>query len=186
MNWVTSRLIHFDRVASCWLISRFIDPDARFLFIEPGSEFPAETKSFGMVGAEIGRHDAEGTTFTKLIRHYKLTDAALHELERIVAAGVAHVMQGTSPGAEDRPGWIAVGLLAIAEGMLAIEDSDDDILRYSLPVWDAVYVEAGLHVLRKSPPWTSGDSDALQSTKFVGAVARSRHAVVRARRHQPS
>jgi hypothetical protein len=181
MLWVTSRIIHFDRVASAWLISRFIDPDATFDFIEPGSPFPPDSTTFSVVGGDIGRHDHEGTTFTKLVKRYELKDAALGELEKIVAAGVAYVMQGSTPGADDRPAWVAVGLLAAAEGMLILEDSDADILRRSLPIWDAVYADAGVRLLRKAPPGAASDNDALLGTRYGMALARIRQAVGPAR-----
>ena len=181
MYWVTSRLVHFDRVASAWLISRFIDADAVFGFVEIGSGFPEGAITFSIAGGDIGRHDAEGTTFTKLLRRNKLTDPALLELEKIVAACVAYVMGGKCPGPSDRPAWIAVGLLAAAEGMLVIEDSDRDILERSFPMWDAIYVDAAMHHLRTHPPGAEGDSDALRGTKFGMAIGRGRHLIARAR-----
>ncbi len=182
MHWVTTRIIHFDRVASAWLISRFIDPEASFDFIEPGAEFPAGATTFSVAGGDIGRHDKDGTTFSKLIKRHKLVDPALQELERVVVAGVAYVMEGRQPRADDRPAWIAVGLLAVAEGLLALEETDADILAKSLPVWDAVYAEAGLRALRRAPPGAAGDGDALLGTKFAMTLARLRQAPGRARR----
>ncbi len=181
MLWVTGRIIHFDRVASAWLISRFIDPEATFGFIEPGSEFPPGAVTYSMVGGDIGRHDHEGTTFSKLIKRHQLKDAALAEMERIVAAGVGYVMEGRQPGPDDRAAWIAVGLLAVAEGTLAMENTDADVLRQSLPVWDAIYVDAGLHALRTTPPGAPGDGDALLGTKYGMALARLRQVPGRAR-----
>jgi hypothetical protein len=181
MFWVTSRLLHFDRAASAWLISRFIDPDATFDFIEIGSDFPEGAITFSLAGGDIGRHDAEGTTFTKLLRRHNLTDPALLEVEKIVSAGVAHTMHGKNPGIDDRHAWVAVGLLAVAEGTMVIESNDHDILLRTLPVWDAVYVDAGMHLLRTHPPGNEGDSDALLSTKFNMAIGRHRHRVGRAR-----
>lgn len=186
MHWVTSRIIHFDRVASAWLISRFIDPEATFDFIEAGAAFPPGATTFSVAGGDIGRHDKDGTTFSKLLKRHGLADPALHALESIVAAGVAYVMEGRQPGADDRPAWIAVGLLAVAEGMLALEDTDADILRKSLPVWDAIYAEAGLQALRRSPPGAPGDGDALLGTKFAMALARFRQAPGRARGRRES
>jgi hypothetical protein len=181
MFWVTSRIIHFDRVASAWLISRFIDQDAEFRFIAPDTPFPPGATTFSLVGGDIGRHDEEGTTFTKLIKRYELKDPSLAELEKIVAAGVAYVMKGQMPGPDDRPAWIAVGLLAVAEGFLAMENSDADILRLSLPVWDAVYVEAGLRALRTAPPATPTSSEAHKATMFAMSLARHRQVPGRAR-----
>lgn len=183
MHWVTSRIIHYDRVASAWLISRFVDPEATFGFIEPGSDFPEGATTFSLVGGDIGRHDDEGTTFAKIMKRYDLKDPILQEVERIVTAGVAYVMEGRPPQANDREGWIAVGLLAVAEGMLVLEDSDDDILRRSLPFWDAIYADAGMRMLRKAPPGAPGDGDALLGTKFAMTLARIRQTPARGRRN---
>lgn len=172
MHWVTNRLIHYDRVASCWLIKRFIDADAEFGFIEPGAEAPSGATTFSMVGGDIGRHDKDGTTFSKLIKRHEIKDATLAEVERIVSAGVAYVMEGKVPTADDRHGQIAVGLLSVAEGALALSASDHEVLTRSLPVWDAVYVDAGLHLLRTNPPHAESDGEALRNTKFVMTLMR--------------
>lgn len=185
MHWVTSRLVHFDRVASAWLISRFIDPHAEFGFVEIGSGFPEGAITFSIAGGDIGRHDAEGTTFTKLLRRYKLTDPALLRLGEIVEVGVGYVMGGKNPGPDDRAGWIAIGLLAVAEGTMVIEDGDRAILERSFPVWDAIYVDAALHALRTHLPGAEGDSDALKGTKFGMAIGRARQLVWRARARGP-
>ena len=185
MYWVTSRLVHFDRVASAWLISRFIDQRAEFGFVEVGSDFPEGAITFSMAGGDFGRHDAEGTTFSKLLRHYKLTDSTLLWLGEIVEAGVEYVMRGKNPGPDDRASWIAIGLLAVAEGTMVIEDGDRAIFERSFPVWDAVYVDAALQALRVKPPAVEGDSDALKSTKFGMAIGRARQLVWRARGQGP-
>ncbi|MDB5424099.1 MAG: hypothetical protein JWQ29_1515 [Phenylobacterium sp.] len=177
MDWATNRLIHFDRVASAWLIKRFIDREARFTFIEAGSEPPAGATTFAIAGGDIGRHDHEGSTFTKLIKRYALKDPVLQEVEKIVAAGVAYVTQGKAPGPDDRVGWVALGLMSVAEGTACLADSDHEILSRSLPTWDAVYMDAGIHALRTNPPGAPGDGEAMLATKFAMAFARYRQAV---------
>src|ERR1700691_2338669 len=64
MKWVTRDFVHLDRVASPWLIKRFIDRDAVFVFVPWGAEErrPADAIPFALPGAEIGPHDQEGTT----------------------------------------------------------------------------------------------------------------------------
>lgn len=182
MFWVTSRLVHFDRVASAWLISRFIDPEARFEFIDPAGTFPEGATTFGLAGGDIGRHDADGTTFRKLLHKYGVSDPALGELDKIVAAGVAYVMQGVMPSPNDRCTLIAIGLLAVGEGNLILESSDHDILDRSFPLWDAIYVDASMHLLRHAPAASESDPAARQATRFNMAIARARHVVGRARK----
>jgi hypothetical protein len=143
MQWVTRAYVHLDRVASPWLILRFIDPQAEFVFVQWGEEHrrPAEAIAFALPGAPFGPHDAEGTTFAKLRRGYALTDPALEAIESVVDAGVAHVLHDYRPGPEDRYGQIAVGLLAIAEGMLLARRDDAVILRDSMVFYDALYAQ---------------------------------------------
>jgi hypothetical protein len=81
MKWVTRDFVHLDRVASPWLIKRFIDRDAVFVFVPWAGEdaAPAVAVPFALPGAEIGPHDAEGSTFAKLLAKYQLDDPALHQ-----------------------------------------------------------------------------------------------------------
>lgn len=174
MYWVTSKVVHFDRVASSWLISRFIDSSATFGFIDPAEKFPEGAVTYGIAGGDIGRHDEDGTTFSKLLQRYALTDGALGAIEKIVSAGVAYIQQDEMPKENDRAAWVAIGLLAVGEGMLLIENNDHDILERSLPIWDAVYADAAFHLLRNNPPGADADPDVLRHTKFVMALARFR------------
>lgn len=171
MRWATNQMIHFDRVASAWLIKRFIDPNAHFDFLGPGDAPPEGAIPFSMEGAELGRHDRAGTTFSKLMRRYSLDDPGLEDLERIVAAGVAHVTAGQQASPEDRATQIAFGVVAVTEGLLVTSASDKAMLARSMPIWDALYAEAGLCRLRREPP--AADNEARRNTRFIMAVARA-------------
>jgi hypothetical protein len=83
-TWVTRRGIHVDRMASAWLIRRFIDPEARFEFV-PGSEYAPRHGElrFDMFQAEF-THDGDLCTFEVLLRHFRLTEPALRNLAEIV------------------------------------------------------------------------------------------------------
>lgn len=142
MKWVTRAYVHLDRVASPWLIRRFIDQDAEFVFVPWGEEDrrPPDAIPFALPGTEIGPHDDQGTTFRKLLVRYRLTDPALDAMERIIAAGVDYVLHGYRPGPADRNGQMAVGLVGIAEGMMLLHHPDADIIRASLAVYDALYM----------------------------------------------
>ena len=72
--WATRPRPHIDRLASAWLIRRFIDPDARFLFAPP-AEFPPEAVPFDVMGAEFG-HQGEDVTFETLLKRGGLEHAA--------------------------------------------------------------------------------------------------------------
>lgn len=83
-TWVTRRGIQVDRIASAWLIRRFIDPEARFEFV-PGHEYAPQAGElrFDMFQAEF-THDGDLCTFEVLLRHFGLKEAALRNLAEIV------------------------------------------------------------------------------------------------------
>ena len=83
-TWVTRRGIYVDRMASAWLIRRFIDPEARFEFV-PGSEYAPRHGElrFDMFQAEF-THDGDLCTFEVLLRHFRLAEPALRSLAEIV------------------------------------------------------------------------------------------------------
>jgi len=81
-RWVTRPRPHIDRLASAWLIKRFIDPDAEFLFAPP-DEFPPGAIPFDTLEAEFG-HQGEDCTFETLLRRSGLKDRRLRELAEIV------------------------------------------------------------------------------------------------------
>lgn len=149
MKWVTRDFVHLDRVACPWLIRRFIDKDAVFTFVPWGEESkrPADAIPFAIPGAELGPHDAQGTTFTKIVAKYGITDPSVAEISKVIHAGVEYVLHGYRPGPEDRHGQIAVGLLAVSEGVLLRQDTDNAIIEASLPVYDALYANFRAHQL---------------------------------------
>ena len=83
-TWVTRRGVHVDRIASAWLIRRFIDPKARFKFA-PGHEYAprASELRFDMFEAEF-THDGDLCTFEVLLRNFGLKEAALRPVAEIV------------------------------------------------------------------------------------------------------
>jgi len=83
-TWVTRRGIHVDRMASAWLIHRFIDREARFEFV-PGNEYAPRQGElrFDMFQAEF-THDGDLCTFEVLLRHFRLAEPALRNLAEIV------------------------------------------------------------------------------------------------------
>jgi hypothetical protein len=134
VKWVTRERPKTDRIACPWLILRFIDPDAEFLYV------PADEVL--LVGDREGAlsYDAPGATFTHrdglcsfevLVAEYAIADPAVALLARIVhGADIADDRDATP---ESR------GLLAIAEGFHLLELDDHRQLELSLPVYDALY-----------------------------------------------
>ena len=114
-TWVTRAGIFVDRIASAWLIRRFIDPDARFTFVPPQSYQPkADEVRFDMFEAEY-THEGDRCTFETLLRRFGLADPALGEIAEIVhdidlkdgkfsredAAGIERVLAGIAAASPD-------------------------------------------------------------------------------------
>ena len=160
MKWVTRDYVHLDRVACPWLIRRFIDREAVFVFVPWGEEHlrPADAIPFDIPGAELGPHDSDGTTFLKLQREIRTgRDPALDALAKIIAAGVDYVLHDYRPDRNDEPGQMAVGLLACSEGMMLIRDGDNDIIESALVIYDALYAHLRAQYLARAGGITMPD-----------------------------
>jgi hypothetical protein len=178
MKWVTRDYVHLDRVASPWLIKRFVDVDATFTFVPWGSEDdrPADAIPFALPGVVLGAHDARGTTFDKILAKYNLKDPALSRIARVVSLGVDHVLHDYRPDTSDSDGQIAVGLLAISEGMMLLHHDDNDIIRASLVVYDALYQNfRGLIALASQPSLPASDGKGpTRRTQFLRHLLESK------------
>ncbi|HEX9096352.1 MAG TPA: chromate resistance protein ChrB domain-containing protein, partial [Candidatus Dormibacteraeota bacterium] len=135
MKWVTRKNANVDRIACPWLIRRFVDPDAEFLFV-PADEVPAVAQREGAIpfdvkGAELGHVDGR-CSFESIIVKYQLTDPALQRLARIVhGADVASDIDIVPE---------AAGLKAIAHGFGLTHGEDDlEKIRLETPVYNALY-----------------------------------------------
>jgi hypothetical protein len=135
MKWITRERVKVDRVACPWLIKRFVDPQAEFLFVPADQVFDVARREgavpFDVPGAELGHH-AGRCSFEAIIEKYRIADPALHLLARIVHG--ADVAQDLYQQAE------APGLKAIAEGFrhLGYED-DHQLITAEWVVYDALY-----------------------------------------------
>ena len=133
MRWVTREKAHVDRIACPWLITRFVDPEAEFLFV-PGDKVLEIVKEkdaipFDAKGVELGHH-GEFCSFDAIIRKYGLADPALLELAKIVR------------GADtNRPDLApeAAGLDSTAIGFRTISKDDFDNIARQFPMYDALY-----------------------------------------------
>ena len=135
MKWITRERVKVDRVACPWLIRKFVDPDAEFLFVPSdrvlviaGRE---EAIPFDVDGVELGHH-AGKCSFEAIVQKYGITDPAIQLLAKIVhGADVTDDLYG-------RPE--AAGLKAIAEGFRNLGFKDDhEVLKHEFIVYDALY-----------------------------------------------
>jgi hypothetical protein len=144
MRWITRSHVHVDRVACPWLIRRFVDSEAEFLFV-PKSEVQRVASETGAIpfdvpGAELG-HKEGRCSFEAILAKYQLTDPALARLARIVhAADVAEDL---------RTDELAPGLEAIATGFGIIYADDHQNLAHQFHLYDALYAWCRLHVARE-------------------------------------
>lgn len=83
MRWATRPRCHVDRTACAWLIRRFVDADAEFVFVEELIDVPTDATPFDMRGAELSHHEGD-CSFERFLRTYALDDPALHRLGELV------------------------------------------------------------------------------------------------------
>ncbi|MCL4545180.1 MAG: chromate resistance protein [Chloroflexi bacterium] len=133
MKWVTRARPKVDRIACPWLIKRFIDHDAEFLYV-PADQVNAVAEREGAIpfdapGVELGHHGVE-CSFDAILKKYQLTDPALQKLALIVR-GADTADKDLTP--ESR------GLEAIAEGFRRLYKDDLQQLAAESVVYDALY-----------------------------------------------
>lgn len=129
MKWATRRGPHVDRTACAWLVTRFVDPDAEFVFVDDLDEVPADATPFDMRGAELSHHDG-GYSFEAFLDRYDLDDPVLHAIARIVHEADLEDDRYDAPEAP--------GLDVLMRGLSMVR-SDDDVLGLSRPLYDGLY-----------------------------------------------
>jgi len=133
MRWITREHPKIDRVACPWLITRFIDPKAEFLFSPPAlvSRRAAELDAmpYDVEGVELS-HEGPLCSFDAFLRKYALTDPALHELAVIVRGADTNRLD-IAPQAP--------GLLAISLGLSQLFPDDHVLLTHGFVIYDALY-----------------------------------------------
>jgi len=131
--WITRQGAKVDRVACPWLIRKYVDPSAEFIFV-PKDRVLSEAARLGAIpfdaeGVDLGHHGND-CSFETIIKRHGLTDPALLELAKIVH-GADVKDQNAVPQ--------AAGLRAIAEGMAATVPDDHEKLESAFPIYDALY-----------------------------------------------
>jgi hypothetical protein len=128
-QWVTRPRPHVDRVASAWLIKRFIDPGATFVFAPP-AEFPADAIPFDAPNVEF-THQGEDCTFETLIKRARLKDRRLMRLAEIVHE--ADLRDGKYPREEAR------GIDVAIRALLAASPDDQQVLQNGFTLFEGLY-----------------------------------------------
>lgn len=139
MFWITRDHVHVDRVACPWLIKRFVDKEAQFIFLPKDQimDFAKKTGAtpFDTPGAELHHYERNGTkycSFDAIVEKYKLDkNEALEEFRKVVRG--ADTEGGEVPA-------LSAGLEAIASGAPLLVESDHDALELEFPFYDTLYV----------------------------------------------
>jgi hypothetical protein len=133
MKWVTREQVAVDRMACAWLIRRFLDPEAQFIFVAEGEQsLPEGAEPFDMPGVRLS-HRHGRATFHTMLHEFDLTDPVLGRISRLVDE--ADVVQEVTlePAAP--------GLELICRGLRRTSPDDHTALEHGRLIFDALYAE---------------------------------------------
>lgn len=143
MRWATRAGVHVDRAACAWLLRRFVDDQASFLFVQDPADVPAGVTPFDIRGAELGHH-GNRCSFESILERFGLTDPALEEIGRIVHE--ADLADDTY----DAP--IAAGLDVLIRGLGLLQHDDVVLLTVTDQLFDGLYEHTRKRLLTGRPP----------------------------------
>ncbi|HEY8760051.1 MAG TPA: chromate resistance protein ChrB domain-containing protein [Candidatus Dormibacteraeota bacterium] len=135
MKWVTRKNANVDRIACPWLIKRFVDPDAEFLYVSAEEVLTVAEREdatpYDVKDVELGHVDGR-CSFESIMVKYGLDDPGLDRLARIVHGADVSGDRDICPE--------AAGLYAIANGFALLHGADDHLkIRLETPLYDALY-----------------------------------------------
>mgnify|MGYP001104989295 FL=1 len=135
MKWVTWENIGVDRMASAWLIKRFIDPQAEFLFIPAGAKpLPEGAEPFDIPGVRFSHHRGH-CTFHSLIKEHRLKDPVLVRLAAVVDEADVIQEAAVEPAAP--------GLDLVCRALRRTSKDDKEAVERAVLLYDALYSELG-------------------------------------------
>ena len=143
MKWVTRLYVHVDRTACPWLIEKFIDPKAEFLFVPP-EQIPVIVKKENAIPYDAQNieltHHGDKCSFDAVIEKYKIKDPAVLELAKIVRAADTGKMEMALE---------AAGMEAVMTGFGIVSKDDYETIAKASPVYDALYTNCKLKLIRE-------------------------------------
>jgi hypothetical protein len=161
MKWVTRQYVHVDRTACPWLIKRFVDLKAEFVFVpvEKIEEIVKKERAipYDAPNVELGHH-GEKCSFDSIVEKYKIRDPAVLELAKIVRAADTDKME-TAPE--------ATGLEAIMTGIGIVAKDDHEAIEKARPVYDALYTNSKLKLIRDKHKNEIEKMDRKQRREFL-------------------
>jgi len=160
MKWVTREHVHVDRTACPWLIEKFVDAQAEFIFV-PVERIGEVVRKEGAIpfdapDVELGHH-GEKCSFDSIIAKYKIKDPAVLELAKIVR----------SADTDGKAAPEGVGLSAVMTGMSITAKNDREAIKNASPVYDALYVYSKLELLREQFKSEIEKMDRKQRREFL-------------------
>jgi hypothetical protein len=129
VRWATRAGVHIDRAACAWLIRRYLDPDAEFVFVDDPADVPDDATAFDMRGVELG-HRGGDCSFETILRGHDLTDPVLWRIAQIVHEADLDDERYDAPE--------AAGLDVVVRG-LSMTGDDEQTLAVSGPIFDGLY-----------------------------------------------
>ena len=140
MKWVTWKNIGVDRMASAWLIRRWIDPKAEFFFISRGEKpGPKDGEPFDIPGARFSHHGGQCTFYT-LLREHKINDPVLRRIAQMVDEADEIQEVAVEPA--------ATGLDLICRGLRQISKDDFEAMERGNLIYDALYAQLKLETAK--------------------------------------
>lgn len=134
MKWVTRERAKVDRIACPWLIKKFVDPDAEFLFVPREKVLEVAEKEnaipFDYPGVELGHHNGK-CSFEAIVEKYKIDDP--------VVKCIAQIVHGADVKEDLHKIPESAGLRAIAHGFARLIEDDHKKMELEFPVYDALY-----------------------------------------------
>jgi hypothetical protein len=161
LKWVTREYVHVDRTACPWLIKKFVDKNAEFIFVpvEKIEEIVRKEKAvpYDAPGVELGHH-GDKCSFDAIVEKYKVKDSAVLELAKIVRGA-------DTDRPEDAPE--ALGLDAVMTGISIIAKDDHEAIEKARPVYDAFYTFCKLKLVREKHSAEIEKMDRKQRREFL-------------------
>ena len=143
MKWVTRQHVHVDRTACPWLIERFVDPKAEFIFVpvERIAEIVKREKAVPYDAPDVElSHHFDRCSFDAIVGKYKIRDPAVLELAKIVRAADTDKAEASSE---------AAGLDAVMTGLSITAKNDHEAVEKAMPVYDALYTFCKLKLVKE-------------------------------------
>lgn len=161
MKWVTREHVHVDRTACPWLIKRYIDQKAEFLFV-PVEKIEVVVKKKNAIpydapSVELGHH-GEKCSFDAIVEKYKISDPVILELAKIVRAADTDKPEVAPEGS---------GLSAIMTGISIPASDDFEAIENAAPVYDALYNYCKVRIIREKHRNEIIKMDKKQTREFL-------------------